>query len=269
MKKKTVLSLILLCSFIISSIQLEFLNVYGQVEPIIIDGFFEDWDNVLTFLSDPMNDLGIIAPEEDISSCKITRRRLAENESPLPTDRVFFLYNHFNNVVEGTGTIIVYSIWLDTMPNAGDPTMSGTDYVVTFSLDIVTGGGIFIIIGDALLNKYNESKADYDYVECEGLEAAYGPGPDSGLSIEFAVPLGCIGNPRCFDVFFLTFAVGADYAPNMEGQIVKKTYCPPTTSPVGGELLPSTVSTVGTLLIAGISTIAISIGFAFKKRKII
>jgi hypothetical protein len=37
--------------------------------------------------------------------------------------------------------------------------------------------------------------------------------------------------------------------------------------PVGGELLPNTVSTTGTLIISGIWTAVFSIGFALKKRK--
>jgi len=39
--------------------------------------------------------------------------------------------------------------------------------------------------------------------------------------------------------------------------------------PVGGELLPNTVSTIGTLIIAVISLIGVSIGIAYKNQKII
>jgi hypothetical protein len=207
---------------------------------ILIDGFFDDWDNVPVFLNDPMGDPGLIIPPEDISSAKVTQVKVKDDPSPIPRDRVFFQYNHFHNL--GPDDEMVYSIWLDTIPGEGDPDSKGTDFILTLGLHLVGAAGFWVSFeGIPVLNVYNESSGEFDYIDCEGLEAEYGTGPDSGLSIEFGVPLECIGSPDCFNVFFVTFTtgdIGTDYAPDLDFDgFVQKQYCIPSLEPVGGEII--------------------------------
>jgi hypothetical protein len=232
---------LILCISLLSS--LAFLPAKGQPSvPILIDGFFNDWAGVPVFLNDPMGDPGLIIPPEDISSARITQAKVMDDPSPIPRDRVFFQYNHFHDAQ--LDNAMVYSIWLDTIPGEGDPVSKGTDFIISFGLHLVEATGIWVSFdGIPILNVYNETSGDFDYVECEGLEAAYGIGPDSGLSIEFGVPLECIGSPECFNVFFFTFTTGgpgSDYAPDLDvDEYVQKRYCIPSPEPVGGEILSS------------------------------
>lgn len=203
-----------------------------QAQSIIIDGSFNDWEGVPVFLTDPENDGAV--PSEDISTCKITHS--------TETGMIYFLYNHYNP--QPPQGAIMYSIWMDTRPGGKDP--EGTDYVLTYGLESEVNPAYTLYLnldGEPILNEFDEGLDDFIMANCEGLEAAHGPGPDGGLSIEFCLPMECIGSPDCFEVSYFThyFEVqNSDYAPDLEeGSIVYQQYCIPP-EPVGGELVPNT-----------------------------